>query len=217
VKKIQNINPSLKVIKAYLKDIKASAIDLKSLMDGLILPIEKMEWWLLKYLDLYNLTKNNYIRHYYKREDGSTGSVPDDNPLNDELFRFKSLFEALNDVGKFYKLEGYFKKENNNYNRVSSSSTEVKKWVAKNEKLGAGTWELYLFSIESLDNIDDKDEICVYNKSNWEIYVDKETFKHTIEFFDVFVELFWIKEVYPESEILIRIKKEMSNIETKKS
>ena len=119
---------------------------------------------------------------------------------------FKHLFEALNDVSGFYKLEGTFKKEIHNYHKISNSITEVKKWVAKNEKLGAGRDELYLFSVECLDNIDDKKEICVYNKNGWEIYINKEKFKYTIEFFDIFSELFWIKEVYPESEILVKFK-----------
>ena len=43
--------------------------------------------------------------------------------------------------------------------------------------------------------------------------MDRNDFKNTIEFLDIFNTFFWEKEIYPESEILVGIGKEMKESE----
>jgi len=176
--------------------------------------ISKIEWWLLKYSNLQKKTLHfiDSKKEIFELEDGSSVCLP---PLDDSVYdtekKFLNLYNALDTISEFHKNEKYFEQEMLVYQEIKNSKTDLKNWVAKNEKLGAGTDELFLFSIECLDLIKDKEVICIYSKNNFEINVDKVNFKYIIEFLDVFDNLFWIKKVYPESEILIRLEKDMNN------
>ena len=67
------------------------------------------------------------------------------------------------------------------------------------------------FLIEFLNYCDKAILLRVFDKSvlGYEVFVDNKEFKNTIEFLDIFSELFWEKEIFPESEILIEAKKDL--------
>lgn len=184
--------------------------DLKSLFS-----IQEIEWWLLKYSDLYKECKDTYDAKHsdpiFRNDDGSVIRLPSmGNPSYIE--KVLDLYEALDTLTEYHKDEQYFEQELVEYQKIKSSKPNLKKWVAKNESLGADKYICFL--IEYLDYDKDGQEehlkVSVYTSKEIEIYINRQDFKNTIDFLEIFNELFWRQEIYPESSILTRIEKEMN-------
>jgi len=83
----------------------------------------------------------------------------------------------------------------------------------KNEDLGATKYVCFLLDYLDYDeNGNDKPlKIHGYRLKESDIYVDQQYFKNTIEFLEVFNELFWVQKIYPESPILKGIEEAVSD------
>ena len=95
-----------------------------------------------------------------------------------------------------------------------NDEVQVKQWIKSNEEVGAD--ECFLFLIEHHDYNANPVHLVVKNVSllGYDVFVDRSDFKHLIEFMEIFSDLFWVKEVYPESEILISCEKRMKECKT---
>lgn len=188
-------------MKSILKDLKDQPLS-----------IAKVEWWLLKYSDFYKKTSDFvYSQHLFKLEDGSTVRLP---PLGEptDQEKFLDLYKALDTICELHRNEKYFEQELVEYQKIKDSQSELKNWITKNEDLG--TEKYVCFLVDYLDYSENAEHLNIYvhSSKDLEIYIDQQDFKNTIEFLEIFNELYWEKEILPES--LERIRNEMKKIKT---
>lgn len=170
----------------------------------------KVEWWLLKYSKLYKKTYDFvHNQHLFTTDDGSVIRLPSfGEPTEEEIFL--ELFKALDKVSKFHRSEKYFEQEIINYHKIKHSEVDLRNWVSKNEDIGAENYVCFLIDYLDYDENDEEEHlyIFVHNSKELEIYIDRQDFKNTINFLEIFNELYWVQEILPES--LDKIKIEIS-------
>lgn len=170
--------------------------------------MDEIEFWLLKYSDCYkNIYSINCKKEIFEQEDGSNVWLPPTKKLisNSEK-KFLNLFEALNTISKFHRNEKYFEQEIIEYHKIKHSKSGLKKWVSKNEDIGAD--EYVCFLIDYLDYSENAEHLNVYVHSSkeLEIFIDRKYFKNTIEFLEIFNEFYWVQEILLENLEGIRTK-----------
>jgi len=177
-----------------------------------IIPITQVEWWLLKYSDFYKKTSDFvYSQHLFKMDDGSIVRLPPFGEPTDQD-KFLDLYNALDTICEFHRNEKYFEQELTEYQKIKDSQSELKNWIAKNEDLGAEKYVCFL--VDYLDYSENVEHLNIYahTSKELEIYIDRQDFRNTIKFLEIFNELYWEKEILPES--LERIRNEMKKIKT---
>jgi hypothetical protein len=166
---------------------------LKSLSNDSIFKISKIEWWLLKHETLYKQTKKiNDYKNLYEINDRIV-RLPDNigNSTSDE--KFIDVYESLDVLTKLHRNEDYLKQEMAIYNMIKDEPLKVKHWLKKNEKLGAEDYVTFLIDYLDYDPNDNEYHLKVFFLKNdkLEVYVDRQDFKYTIEFLEVFNALYW--------------------------
>ena len=177
-----------------------------------IIPITQVEWWLLKYSDFYKKTSDFvYSQHLFKMDDGSIVRLPPFGEPTDQD-KFLDLYNALDTICEFHRNEKYFEQELTEYQKIKDSQSELKNWIAKNEDLGAEKYVCFL--VDYLDYSENAEHLNIYahTSKELEIYIDRQDFRNTIKFLEIFNELYWEKEILPES--LERIRNEVKKIKT---
>ena len=164
-----------------------------------IIPITQDEWWLLKYSDFYKKTSDFvYSQHLFKMDDGSIVRLPPFGEPTDQD-KFLDLYNALDTICEFHRNEKYFEQELTEYQKIKDSQSELKNWIAKNEDLGAEKYVCFL--VDYLDYSENTEHLNVYvhSSKNLEIYIDRQDFRNTIEFLEIFNELYWVQEILAEN------------------
>jgi len=182
-------------------NIEDSLLDFKNLINSSqVISLPKIEWWLLKYSDKYKTTYDFVqSQHRTQQEDGTQIRLP---PFWEQSKKdiFLELYTSLEKVTEFHRNEDYFTTEIKDYQKIKHSPVALKKWTAKNENLGAQ--ECLDFYINYLEYSDKPQylQVCfnpLFSKEY--IYIDLLDFKNTIEFIEIFDDLYWVKKVLPES------------------
>jgi len=155
--------------------------------------IPKIEWWLLKNETLYvQIKRINDSKHLYEIDD-SIVRLPNNigNPTSDE--KFIDVYESLDVLTKLHRNEKYFKQEMAIYDRIKNEPQKVKQWLKKNEKLGTEDYVTFLIDYLDYDPNDNEYHLNVFflKDDKLEVYVDREDFKHTIEFIETFNDHYW--------------------------
>jgi hypothetical protein len=181
--------------------------EFNNLQNNGLYSIAKIEWWLLKYWDYYKELKDDWVckgNECCMYAVGHCTCIP-----KSEEQVFIDLYEKLDELSRYHRREDYAKKELESYNLIRSDQIKLKEWVRRNELIGAD--ECFEFLINYLDYCTNPIHLKVWDKSlvGYDIFVDRSDFKNLIEFMEIFSDLFWVKEIYPESEILVSIKKKM--------
>lgn len=170
--------------------------DLQQLKSSGIYTIEKIEFWLLKYSNSYKSIHNFiYSQHLSNLEDGSTVRLPPFTKVSKEEI-FIDLYDALVTISGFHRNEKYFKQEMLAYQKIKNSFSNLRFWTAKNENLGAEKYACFL--IDYLDYAEDEKvehlSVFVPSLNEFDIYIDRQDFTHTIDFLKTFNELYWCKK-----------------------
>lgn len=175
--------------------------DLQKLSKKGIYSISKVEWWLLKYSDFYKKTYDFvYSQHLFTLEDGTVIRLPPfGKPTEEE--KFLDLYEALDTISEFHRNEKYFEQELTEYHKIKSSQSDLKSWVAKNEDLGEEKYVCFFIDYLDYDGNDEEEHLSVYVHclKEFDIYIDRQDFQNTIDFLEIFNELYWVQEVILES------------------
>ena len=164
-----------------------------------IIPITQVEWWLLKYSDFYKKTSDFvYSQHLFKMDDGSIVRLPPFGEPTDQD-KFLDLYNALDTICEFHRNEKYFEQELTEYQKIKDSQSELKNWIAKNEDLGAEKYVCFL--VDYLDYSENAEHLNIYahTSKELEIYIDRQDFRNTIKFLEIFNELYWVQEILPEN------------------
>jgi hypothetical protein len=145
----------------------------------------------------------------------------------DKEYIFTLVYEKLDEIRRYHKNEEYFRKELLEYEEIKHSEVKLKIWTFKNEKFGIDDYltfkEEYLgyeydnrentnlrvfgpnkLTLDIVPNIFRKQIGKVgKRKTDFEIYIHRNDFKYTLEFIEVFCELFWVRVLLPERIELI--------------
>lgn len=182
---------------------------LLNLMHKGLITTPKIEWWLLKYYSLYknllDFAKNKKLNDSKNNVQRLPCTVK---ATKDEIFI--DVYETLDEYSKIHKLEGYFKMEVDSYQNIKDSKEGIINWVKKNEKLGADQLSTFLMNLVDIDDNEKRIHVCWI--SNIEIYVERKELKYLIQFSNIFYDLFWEEQVYPDSEILKKLNKMANDI-----
>lgn len=180
--------------------------DFQELHQKNIYSIKKIEWWLLKYSDAQKEWHNFiYNQHIFELKDGSTVRLPSFGKKSDQEI-FLDLYKALDTISQFHRNEKYFEQEITTYHQIKKTKSDLKSWVSKNEDLGANEYSCFLLDYLDYDE-DEKVEhlsLFIHSMKEADIFVDRQDFRYTIEFLEIFNDLFWVQEILPESLAKIR-------------
>jgi len=167
-----------------------------------VFSINKIEYWLLKYSDFYITTYEFvYNQHLFKSDDGSTVRLPNLKETTDQEF-FLNLYKALDTISQFHRNESYFEQELIKYEKIKNSQSDLKNWLTKNEDLGTVKYVSFLTDYLDYDKNDEEEHliIYIYGLEDFEIYVERQNFKNTIDFLEKFNELYWHDENVTETK-----------------
>lgn len=167
--------------------------ELKTLSSDSLFSIDKIEWWLLKHEKFYVKSKQHNLSEYLYKIDGKEVRLPDNigNPTDEE--KFIDVYESLDNLSKFHRNEEYFKQEMAIYKELKNEPQKVKQWLKKNEKLGFDDYVCFLTDYLDYDTDDKVYHLSIFflNNEEFEVYVDRDDFKYTIEFLEIFNGLYW--------------------------
>lgn len=181
--------------------LKTNILDLRKLSPSNIYQIPQIEWWLLKYSEIYNKTYDFvYSQHLFTTDDGSVIRLPPFGEPTDQE-KFLDLYKALDTICEFHRNEKYFEQELTEYQKIKDSQSDIKNWIAKNEKLGADKYVCFLIDYLDYDENNQEEHLNIYVSSlkELEIYINRKNFKNTIDFVEIFNELYWVQEILPEN------------------
>jgi hypothetical protein len=161
-----------------------------------VLRMNKIQGWLITHSDLYKKTYDSvYSQHLFTDYDDTTIRLP---PCGEPTYKeiFLSLYESLNGILELHANETYFENEMVEYYKIINSPSDIKTWIVKNEDLGAEQYVCFL--IDHLDYVENGHEehlsVYIYNSKELRIFIDRQDFKNTIDFIEIFNELYWVQE-----------------------
>lgn len=188
-----------------------TVFNLQQLNKKKCISISKIEWWLLKYSNIYKqiIAFNKSKNVSFRLDDASISKLP---PLDESTKHreFLDLYRRLDNISELHRYENYFEQQMKEFSNIKDSHYELKKWVAKNEHLGANKFVLFL--VDYLDYSENPEHLNVYfpYSKEFDLYIDRKDFKNTIDFLEIFNELYWVQEILPESMKRIRIEMEQT-------
>lgn len=168
--------------------------EFESLSSDGIYSISKIEFWLLKYYDEYNRIKEKESERFVYFIDAKEIRLPDHIEVKTVNEFFLHFYDTLIKVTELHKNENYFKSEMAIYNSIKNTPEEIKKWLVKNERLGADKY--FMFSLDYFGDEDEMEKVIHLNVAFLEgkvknIFIDRNDFKHTIEFTNAFNNTYW--------------------------
>ncbi len=167
--------------------------ELKILSADSLFNISKIEWWLLKHLDNYNKSKQIHFSKHQYEIDGEVLRLPGDFGCPSSEENFIDVYDSLNALTKLHRNEKYFKQEMAIYKDIKNEPLKVKQWIEKNEKLEIMDYSCFLINYLDYDINDNEYHLRVFflEDNALKVFVDREDFKHTIGFLEVFNEIYW--------------------------
>ncbi|WP_417859774.1 hypothetical protein [Winogradskyella sediminis] len=168
--------------------------EFESLSDKGIYCIAKIEWWLLKLQDEYNNMREEESKHHMTFIEKNWVKLPHYFDSRTPEEKFLHLYDTLDTISELHKDEKYFKQEMAIYKAIKNDSEKVKKWLSKNEHLGAEKY--FMFSLDYFGEEDEMEnefhlQVSFLKDSHKTIFIDRNDFKFTIEFTNTFKNVYW--------------------------
>jgi hypothetical protein len=159
-----------------------------------IFSIDKLEWWLLKYSELYNELAPE---HHFLKDEGYTLYTNEFEKYPFQVCFLENYF-IIDQVSILQTRESYFKNEMNLYETIKHEKAAIKSWIIKNYSLWDQEYSLFIF--DNLDeNFKNSDYIFrLYNQNLKlvEYRVERKAFENTIEFITFYDHLLFSNEMY---------------------
>ncbi len=169
--------------------------DFESLIDIPYMSLDKIEWWLLKYADFHSEITTYYRDNNISYSPNSDLEVHPLYPIIINLHSFLDFYHLINEISEYARREAYFKEEIKEYHRIKDAHHKSKEWLIKNLKFGLGPYPQFIADANAFGN----EEMIVINEQHDVIfYLLRDDFGFTLEFIEIFEELFFEKEILPE-------------------
>lgn len=81
--------------------------------------------------------------------------------------------------------------------KIKNSKPDLKNWVTKNEDLGVKKYGCFLTDYLDYDLALKVEHLNVFLRSveKTDLFIDRQDFKNTIDFLEVFNELYWVQDI----------------------
>jgi len=156
-----------------------------------IFDIQEINFWIELNRSLY-IKENKLLlsKYWHQLSDGQIVRLP---PKTENIDKnnFLEVYEELEIISEFHTWEKYFKMELSGFDNIRKSRLKLKEWLLKNEKIGSDKFCTFL--LDYLDYDDDPDHLNVYvpSSKSFEIFINKNDFKYTLEFLFNFNKYYW--------------------------
>ncbi|KIX20699.1 hypothetical protein SY27_12465 [Flavobacterium sp. 316] len=182
-----------------------SMVDLKNIGNKFIYSIDQINWWLLKYRDLYksvvnsqNLLCDECLKLKEENNPINCHAKPDYCNKKTEFEEFIKFYNDLDIVTELHKLEDRCNMAIDEYMTLNCINEDLRDWVIKHYdiyyKIG-GYFYLYLkFNEKNVKIL----HIAETPDESFGIDIREEDFKNSLKFYDVYYELYENKKLYPE-------------------
>lgn len=191
-----------------VEKIKLSYQELKSLSKDSFYTFSVLNWWLLKYDDLYKSLKKSEEVLCEKCNELKKQNLPFDCLLSPSYCvktRVENIFikhyENLDYFTQIYKCEDKCLSAIEVFNMTTISDENTKRWLINNYEL----WKenVFEFGVFHLDNDDVLIELMklynpIYSKLDFTILVERTNFKSIEEFLLLYSTYFYENRLYPE-------------------
>src|SRR5690606_2965181 len=144
--------------------------------------------------------KDFFKKYYHTLDDGTRIRLQPKEAKYE--YDFIYLYRDFENLSVYHKKEVFFQQLVNEYKVISTNPDEVKKWVIKYEKEGVEVFESFSIKYLLYDNNPFHLSLYLSGRTDLKVFIDGNEFLNTREFSDIFDELYWHKNVYPESETL---------------
>jgi len=178
------------------------SIEITIFKTGQPVSMNKIEWWLLKYEDVFETiervekNKRIYNCQVYNYIKVLLFGKPDDNS------KFINLYKSLDKLSMLHRYENYFLNELNKHNKINQNHSLLKAWATKNKHMGIVVYGDFFVDVLTYNKPKKNSPLKVkVNKlKEFDIIIDREEFKNTIEFLNIFNDLFWKQNILPEEK-----------------
>lgn len=166
----------------HRKAIEAAILELIKLGKNEVHTVPKVNWWLLKYENLYHYCKENW------NMGSCIGDLPCCYTIGSPEDKFRDLYKVLDELTVFHKNEKTFDLVMEEFYQVENKPASLLEWLKKNEH--AGSDEYLLFWIDWAE--DDK-FITPFPMpfEEVEIKIAQGEFKNTLKFLQTFNKYYW--------------------------
>ncbi len=190
--------------------IKHSYQDLQNLKQNILqLSIAQIEWWLMKYYELYKQILETNKKYCLKCINDLNKGLPSDCLLNpdycvksDANLKFIGFYETLDDLTQIHRLCEKCFMAYDDYSFLVCANEDCRDWTIKYYEL----WErLHLFYFNNVEKSNGLSPVKIPNTDN-EVTISKDDFKFIIKFYESYYEAYYTKDLYPEMRLEVEAK-----------
>lgn len=179
--------------------------ELQNLYNGFAYTIAQINWWLLKYGDLYkSITKNqnmlceNCLRLKAENLPYDCMLKPSYCNKNDEYQSFIKFYNDLDKATELHKLENNCFRAYNEYTFLICTNESLRDWVIKYYEIFEKI-EAYFFGYLEFNSEDDKKlYVAEAPYKSFGVAITGQDFIHSLNFYDAYNELYYNQKLYPE-------------------
>jgi hypothetical protein len=166
-----------------------SIVELENLSENSIYKRDKIEWWLLKYDEVYKYYYNDKeTRSKMKityRADASSHRKESIDLLN-KINVFLDTYEVLDKVSEFYRNELYFKDEVVFYKSIKDDIKEQNSWLEIHELGKVNKYDEFISLFQNTSKSSGYEFEILYPFSlPLKIRLDESEFKYTLKFLEI--------------------------------
>ena len=180
-------------------------IEIKNLNVGFVYTIAQVNWWLLKYSDLYKNIVNSQNALCDVCLELQAENLPYDCLLkpdycnkNSKYQSFIKFYDELDKATELNKLEEKCFNVYEEYKFLNCIDEDLRDWVIKHydvyEKLGVYFFEYLEFNSSDVKNL----HIAEAPDKSFGVDIKEEDFISAIRFYDVYHDLYYNQKLYPE-------------------
>ncbi|CAM3399025.1 hypothetical protein FLLO111716_08275 [Flavobacterium longum] len=179
--------------------------ELQNLVNGHRYSIDQINWWLLKYGDLYKDVSKNNNKLCQICLEGSEENLPYDcirKPdyctKRPELGLFINFWEELDKATQLHKLEKKCQRAFDEYCNLICLDEELRNWVVKHYHIFYQIGAYFSAYMEFNTNGDKSFHVVEAPDLSFGVTVREDDFNSSIKFYDVYHDLYYNQKLYPE-------------------
>ena len=185
------------------KSIKFSYKDRQHIKQGnRVYSIAQIEWWLMKYYDLFKLVTGTYTTLC-----DNCKVLEDENLLIDCLAKpgycnkkvefkiFIGFYNTLDDITQIHRLSDVCYMAYEDYSFLVCTDEDCTEWTVKHYNLWT---QLHYFFYNYIEDEQEFMEIQEIPNTNIQLTINNEDFRIIIAFYNAYYEAYYVKDLYPE-------------------
>lgn len=150
--------------------------------------ISKIEWWLLKYSDIYlKILNNSKDKYVLKGIDERIDNLPLIEESGENI-NFLDFYKLIDSISLAHRKDNDFKIILTDYYKVKNSPSDLNNWFIKNRSIGQGHFPIFI--LDHINYSEDDGDLWTWDEDlEIEMFVNKNDVINTLEFIDIYIEL----------------------------